>query len=110
VGALLACGESAVPPSAPSLSVTAFAAPAYDVNVQPTTASLTVGQQQQFTATVTSNGSTIDVTVRWTVSNMRVANITDQGLLVAIRPGETDVIARYRNATGTAHVTVSAAP
>ncbi len=108
LGLLLAvagCGGSSSMPTT-TKALTAIAA-------SPSNASLAVGATEQFTATATYNdGSTADVTASaaWTDANGKVATITASGMATAVAAGSTSVTAALSGLTGTASLTVDAAP
>lgn len=86
------------------------------VDVQPATAALQVGQTRQLTATVSGDAG-IDTRVTWRSTVATIATIDSTGLVTAVAPGTTLMIASSRTTdrTGTALmdtsiVTVSAAP
>jgi glucosylceramidase len=62
------------------------------VTVTPLSAQLTVGQTQQFTATVLPSGVS-DRSVTWSVSPAAVASINANGVLTALAPGQAIVTA-----------------
>jgi serine protease len=84
------------------------------IAVTPATASLEVGDTQQYTATGTySNGSTQDITatVTWDSSNTAVAPIDSVGLATSIGAGTTSITATLDSVTsGPATLTVTGAP
>jgi len=79
------------------------------IEVSPSTATLKVGETQQFTATAHySDSSTADVTTlaTWESTNETVGTISVAGLFTANATGTTTVKATYDSKTGTADVTV----
>jgi hypothetical protein len=78
------------------------------VTAYPSTASLVDGQNLRFTATVTDvDGRPLQgATVTWETDDEEVALIDETGLLLALREGTTTVRASFREAYGTAFVTV----
>jgi hypothetical protein len=81
------------------------------IAVTPANASVTVGSQQQFTATATySDGSTANVTstASWAVANTALATITSGGLATGVAAGSTQVTASLSGVTGSDPLTVSA--
>ena len=76
------------------------------VTVSPATQTLTVGDTQQFTASVTPADAT-DKTVAWTSSSTAIATVSD-GLVTAVAPGTATITATAGGKTGTATVTVEA--
>lgn len=79
--------------------------------ITPTSATISVGGTQQFTAIATfSNGSTADVTTQatWHSSNVSVAVIDPNGLATGISGGTTNITATFNGITSnTAVLTVS---
>ena len=79
------------------------------VSVRPTSANVSAGETQQFTATATySDGSTANVSsnVTWTVGSSAVATINASGLLTAVAGGSTSVTASLSGVRGTASLDV----
>jgi uncharacterized protein YjdB len=79
------------------------------ISVSPTTANVSMGDEQQFTATAKySNGSTANVssTVTWSVGSSSVATINSSGLLTAVAAGSTSVSALLSGISGTASLDV----
>ena len=98
-----------------SASVTVAAAPpppVASVSVAPASASLTVGQTSQLTATPrdASGAALSGRVVTWTTSNGQVATVTTAGLVRAIAAGSATIPATSEGRSGTASVTVTAAP
>jgi len=99
-----------------SVSVTYTVTPtspfAVSIEVTPESASIAVGQTQQFTATATyPDGSTADVTneVIWT-SDESIATIDDTGLATGVAEGTTEINASLGTITSVpAELTVSPA-
>ena len=80
------------------------------IAVTPATASITVGQQQQFTATGTySDGSQQNLTnsVSWTSTGPSVATINSSGLAAAIAVGSTTIKAASGPITASSSLTVT---
>ena len=85
------------------------------IAVIPESASLDVGDTQQFTAIATySDGSTRDVTAEadWASSNTAVATIDDAGLATGVAGGSTEITATFGGMTGApaSILTITAAP
>ena len=83
------------------------------IAASPATADLSVGAAKQFNATATySDGSTQDVTASaaWTDTSPAVAKITASGMVTALAAGSTTVTATLDGVSGSADLTVSAAP
>ncbi len=77
------------------------------VVVTPATATISAGQTQQFTATLTDlHGNTITGPVSWTTSNAAVATIDGSGLATGVAPGTVTVTATSGGASGTATLVV----
>jgi uncharacterized protein YjdB len=81
------------------------------VNVTPTTSSVSVNGQQQFTATaLDSNGVTVTgQTFTWTSSSPSVASISTAGIATGVAPGSTQITALTASITSTA-VTLTVSP
>jgi hypothetical protein len=83
------------------------------LTVAPTTASITAGNQQPFTATgVFADGSTQDetATVTWTSSNSAVATIVSGGLASGVSAGTANITAAlFGRTSNTAVLTVTSA-
>jgi uncharacterized protein YjdB len=98
----LGCGVSSV---GTGKTMTAIA-------VTPATASMAVGESQQFTATGTySDGSTANVTasVTWTSSSPPIATITTAGMATAVAAGSSTMTASLSGISGAATLTVTVA-
>jgi uncharacterized protein YjdB len=83
------------------------------IAASPATADLSVGAAKQFNATATySDGSTQDVTASaaWTDTSPAVAKVTASGMVTALAAGSTTVTATLDGVSGSADLTVSAAP
>jgi uncharacterized repeat protein (TIGR01451 family) len=84
-----------------------------EVTVSPATASLRVGQEQAFEATLhLSDGSTVDVTddATWTSTDESVVTVDENGLATAVGGGSAEVIATFEEMSGAASVTVRGRP
>jgi uncharacterized protein YjdB len=81
------------------------------VNVTPTSSSVSVNGQQQFTANaLDSNGTTVSgQTFTWTSSSPSVASISTAGIATGVAPGSTQVTALTAGITSTA-VTLTVSP
>ena len=82
------------------------------VAVAPTSAQLTVGQTQQFTATVQPDRLT-DRGITWAVAPSAMATIDSKGMLTALAPGQVVVSATTVATpvhTAEAAVSISASP
>ncbi len=78
------------------------------VVVSPSTASLTIGGTQTFTAVASDrNGNALQRTIAWASSNTGVATVDQGGLVTAVAPGSATISASSEGRTGTATVTVA---
>ncbi len=94
-----------------STTLTVTAPTLVSIAVTPVNPSLSVGQQQQFTATGTySDGSKKDLTssAAWSSSATPVATISSSGLATAVAAGSTSIKATSGSINGSASLTVSA--
>lgn len=84
--------------------------PVASVTVSPSSASGTVGQTAQFTATVLdAHGNVLtDRTVTWSTSNSAVVTVSGTGFATAVGSGSVQIIATSGGKQGTASVTVAA--
>ncbi len=81
------------------------------VTVSPSSATLTVPGTLQLSATARdASGAVVNVAVTWSSASNAIVSVTPSGLITAIGPGSTVVSATAGGRTGTASVTVSAAP
>ncbi|CAD7774743.1 Bacterial Ig-like domain (group 2) [Candidatus Methanoperedenaceae archaeon GB50] len=82
------------------------------IEVTPKTASLTVGETQQFTATAYDQygDEMTGIIFTWTSSNTTVGAVDEAGLFTSLVPGTTTVTAANGSVNGTAEVTVSPEP
>lgn len=71
------------------------------VAVKPTFQEMTVGQTAQLEATVAPENAT-DRTVAWSSKNETVATVDGEGLVTAVAPGETEIVATTRDGGKTA--------
>jgi Bacterial Ig-like domain (group 2)/PQQ-like domain len=81
------------------------------ISVSPSTDSLAVGANEQFTATATySDNSTANVTATatWTAANTAAATINSSGLATAVASGSTQITASLNGIAGNAALTVTA--
>lgn len=95
-----------------SVPVTVTAVGVASVVIQPTTASITVGQSTTLSATVTdATGSVVtDRPVVWTTSNAAVATVSGTGVIAGVGPGTATITATSEGRSGTASVTVVLPP
>ncbi|MBL0735345.1 RICIN domain-containing protein [Flavobacterium sp. GN10] len=79
------------------------------VSVSPASATLTAGQSQQLTATVSPNNAT-NTAVNWSSSNTSVATVNSSGLVSAIAAGNATITATTVDGakTATSAITVTA--
>ncbi|VVB96365.1 Bacterial Ig-like domain (group 2) [uncultured archaeon] len=81
------------------------------ITVSPATASVVVGNTQNFTASPKDQfGNPIAANVTWSSSNTSVGTITSAGLFTAIAPGMTAITATSGNVSGISIVTVTISP
>lgn len=81
------------------------------VTVTPATATIQVGDSQQYTATATfSDGSTQDITTiaSWTLSNAVKADVNPMGRVTGNESGTTDVTVAWNGLDATASLTIAA--
>jgi hypothetical protein len=76
-----------------------------DVAITPDRPTIFVGEQLQFTATVTGQGANVDRSVTWTSSNTSVATVDANGKVTAHSVGKTDIVARSKANTEEAATT-----
>jgi uncharacterized protein YjdB len=94
-----------------STSLTVVAAHLTFISISPSTSSLAIGTEQQFTATGTfDDGSTQVLTsVQWSSSANNVLTVSSTGLGTAVGAGTSTVTASSGSISGTASVTVTSA-
>jgi uncharacterized protein YjdB len=94
-----------------STSLTVVAAHLTSISISPSTSSLAIGTEQQFTATGTfDDGSTQVLTsVQWSSSANNVLTVSSTGLGTAVGAGTSTVTASSGSISGTASVTVTSA-
>ena len=99
-----ACGGGDKGPTAP--------APVATVVIAVGSATVLVGQSQQFSAsTIAASGATLTGrVVRWSSSNVSVGTMSDAGLLVGIATGATTISATSEGRSGTTIITVLPVP
>jgi hypothetical protein len=80
----------------------------FSVVVTPASATLNVGDTQQFTASVTdANGKTVtDREITWSSSDPSIASVSGTGLVTALSGGTTSIVAQVPEAGGSVAVTV----
>lgn len=98
-----------------SSSVTTTAvppAPVASVSIAPSTATVPVGQSQQLTATLrdASGNALTGRSVTWSSSNTGVATVSGSGLVIGVAAGTSTITATSETRSGTAAVTIAAAP
>lgn len=93
-------------------AVTVIAAPVATVTVAPSSATLTVGQTVELVAQTldAAGGVLAGRAVTWTTSNAGVATVAPNGTVTAVGPGSATITATSEGKSGTAAVTVTAAP
>ncbi len=86
--------------------------PVASVTLSPTSASISIGGTQQFTATLRDASGTVlsGRTISWTSSLSNVATASGSGLVTALLAGTTTITATSEGKSGTATVTVTALP
>src|SRR5208283_5476847 len=110
----VAAGSTTIQATSGSISgsagLTVTAPTLVSIAVTPTSTSLTVGQQQQFTATGTySDGSqqNLTSTATWTSGSTSVATISAGGLATAVAAGSTTIKATSGSINGSASLTAT---
>ena len=93
-------------------AVTVTVVPVASVTVSPATASLTVGQTAQLTATPkdASGNPLTGRVITWATSNAAVATVSTSGLVTAVLAGSATITATSEGQSGTAAVTVTVVP
>ncbi len=97
-------------PQTVALTGTGTAAVLVSIAVTPATASIYIGNTQQFTATGTySNNTTknLSSTATWTTAPSGIASVSATGLATGLAAGTTTVTATYTGIAGSASLTVS---
>jgi trimeric autotransporter adhesin len=102
--------RAALDGKADTVSIAVVAVPVGSVTVQPSTASLPIGQSTTLTATVKdANGNVVtDHEVAWTSSNALVATVATNGVVKALSAGTAIISATSDGSSGSATVTVTA--
>lgn len=81
------------------------------VTVSPSSATGSLGQSAQFTATATnSSGGTVSATATWTSTDSTIVAITPSGYATAVGVGSATLTATVNGVRGTAAVTVTGTP
>jgi hypothetical protein len=80
------------------------------VAVTPSEATLASGGTQQFAAQFFQNGKEKKSIFTWSSSDPSVATVSSAGTVTAVSAGEVTITATTGTTSGTAHVTVQAAP
>ena len=93
-------------------AVTVSVVPVASVSVSPATASLTVGQTAQLTATPkdASGNPLTGRVVTWATSNAAVATVSTSGLVTAVGAGSATITATSEGQSGTAAITATQVP
>lgn len=88
----------------------ASTAPIASVSVTPASATVTVGNVQQVTATLkdASGNVLLGRAVAWTSDNAGVATVNGTGLVTGVAPGSATITATSEGKSGTAAITVTA--
>ena len=85
--------------------------PVSTISISPASATLSVGQTTQATATANgSEGASLSSSYTWTTSNAGVATVSSNGLVNAVGAGTATVTASSSGVTGGMSVTVTAGP
>ena len=92
----------------PSITITAAPKPATGITLNKSELTLTAGEDETLTATVTPEGST-DAVV-WSSSKTDVATVDATGKVTAVAPGEAIITAKAGTKMATCTVKVQAAP
>lgn len=74
------------------------------IKVNPTTVTLTVGNTQQITATAEPTGA--KMTPVWSSNDVSIATVSDNGLITAVKAGNTTVQVKSGNISASVSVTV----
>lgn len=104
---LCACGSGSFGPG-----VSASSVKLQSIQVSPSAPSISIGQNQQFTATGHySDGSTKDITdsALWTSSNTSIARMSSPGLTTSNAAGSASITATLSGVTGRGSITVTSA-
>jgi uncharacterized protein YjdB len=115
LASMLAPGTTTVTATVGSLtdstSLTVVAAHLTSISVSPSTTSLALGTEQQFTATGTFDDGSTQVlpSVQWSSSAQNVLTVSSTGLGTAMVAGTSTVTATSGSISGTASVTVTSA-
>ena len=115
LASMLAAGTTtitaSVGPLTDSTSLTVVAAHLISITVSPSTASLAIGTEQQFSATGTFDDGSTQVlpSVQWSSSAQNVLTVSSTGLGSAIATGTSTLTATSGSISGTASVTVTSA-
>tara|TARA_Y100000590_G_scaffold210867_1_gene238900 strand:+ start:3715 stop:5412 length:1698 start_codon:yes stop_codon:yes gene_type:complete len=109
-------GESTITASFEGVSgfatVTVSGAPVASISVSSQSASISVGQTQQLTASVSDAGGNIlnDRIISWTTSNEASATVSSAGLVTGIALGSSTITVNSEGKSATVVVEVSASP
>ncbi|MFL5609060.1 MAG: Ig-like domain-containing protein, partial [Gemmatimonadaceae bacterium] len=95
-----------------SSAVTVVTVPVGSVTLQPSAASLIVGESATLTAATSDagGGPLANRVVTWTSSDASVATVTSTGVVTAIRPGSAMITAASEGKSGSATISVVRAP
>lgn len=78
------------------------------VVVEPGAVSLTVGETAQLSTTILdANGDPMEGEVRWATMNPAVAAVSQNGMVTAMKAGETMVVATFNGVGGSSTITVT---
>ncbi len=109
----LAIGEAIITAACDGLTqtciVTVEPVPATEIKIDPSSATMKVGETLTISYTVLPEDAT-DKSVVWTSSNSNVASVDENGNVTALELGTTTITATCGNATATCTITVVATP
>ena len=93
-------------------SATVTPVPVASVSVSPQTASVTVGQTTQLTATArdANNNVLTGRAVTWSSSNTGIATVSSSGVVTGVAAGSATITATSEGKSGTASLTITALP
>ncbi len=89
LGGLTACGDKIEIPVAPTPTPEGVTS----VSIVPQQATLSINQQQQFTATVIGGAAVTDFGVTWSSTDATVASVDANGMVKAVKAGTANIIA-----------------
>lgn len=105
----LSCSDDSRSPITPTGPNNAKGGPKIkSITVSPSSATITVGQTVQLTATVTPGS--VSTTISWASSNPAAATVSQSGLVSGVAAGSTTISASGSGVTGTSSITVTTTP